>query len=115
MFIKRYRGVRSRPRGVKILLEKTLEEGMRKKIVELGGLCYKFTSPGNSGVPDRIVILPGGKIIFVELKKEDGRLSALQKNQIKKMRRRGAEVRVLYGKGDIDEFVKECENEIKTP
>ena len=33
-----------------------------------GGMCIKFTSPGMSGVPDRIVILPGGKIGFAELK-----------------------------------------------
>ena len=41
-----------------------------------GGRCYKWVSPGNSGVPDRIVFLPGGKVIFVELKTETGRTSA---------------------------------------
>ena len=59
-------------------IEKILVTGVKK----LGGRAYKWASPGNDGVPDRIVILPGEMPYFVELKSETGRLSALQKVQI---------------------------------
>ena len=62
-------------------------------------------SPGNSGVPDRIVIFPGGRVVFVELKTETGRLSALQVAQIRRLERLGADVRVLYGLDDVKEFL----------
>lgn len=50
------------------MLEKQIEEKLRKSIKAMGGLCLKWVSPGYTGVPDRIVLLPGGRIIFVELK-----------------------------------------------
>lgn len=48
--------------------EKQIEEKLRKSIKAMGGLCLKWVSPGYTGVPDRIVLLPGGRIVFVELK-----------------------------------------------
>ena len=58
-------------------------------------LFYKFQSPGNNGVPDRIVIGPGGRIVFVEFKTPVGTLTALQKRQIEKLESKGAEVHVI--------------------
>lgn len=49
--------------------ENKVEKYLRERIKELRGECLKFTSPGRTGVPDRIVILPGGQLIFVELKR----------------------------------------------
>ena len=40
-----------------------------KVVAQAGGMAYMFVSPGNDGVPDRIVVLPGGRIGFVELKR----------------------------------------------
>ena len=48
--------------------ESTIEARLAREVRKLGGLCYKFTSPGAPGVPDRIIILPGGLVVFVELK-----------------------------------------------
>ena len=59
--------------------ESAIEEKLVKGIKELGGLAYKFVSPGNIGVPDRMIILPGGKVFFVELKTDEGRLSNMQR------------------------------------
>ena len=59
--------------------ERDIEVLLRDGVKQLGGKAYKWVSPGNAGVPDRIVILPGGKVIFVELKQENGRLTRLQK------------------------------------
>ena len=54
------------------MLEKDIEKLFRDEIKKAGGKAYKFTSPGNDGVPDRIVMLPGGHIVFVELKTDTG-------------------------------------------
>lgn len=89
-------------------IEKKLVDGVRK----LGGRAYKFVSPGNDGVPDRIVVLPGISLVFVELKTETGRLSSLQNVQIKKLKDLGQDVRVLYGLEDVKRFLEEMRNGI---
>ena len=65
-------------------VEKKLVDGVRR----MGGRAYKFVSPGNDGVPDRIVVLPDTAPMFVELKTESGKLSRLQKVQIRSEERR---------------------------
>ena len=61
-------------------------DGIRK----LGGRAFKWVSPGNDGVPDRIVVLPGYPAVFVELKTITGRLTSLQRVQLEKIKRYGA-------------------------
>ena len=46
--------------------EKIIEEKLTKAVKQNGGVCWKFTSPGTAGVPDRIVLMPGGRIAFVD-------------------------------------------------
>lgn len=58
-------------------------------------------------MPDRIVILPGWRPIFVELKTEVGRLSSMQRVQIKRLRRLCQEVVVLYGLQDVEDFLQD--------
>jgi hypothetical protein len=62
-------------------LEKEIERKLRKMIERHGGLCLKWVCPGWLGVPDRICLLPGGHVVFVELKRPDGKgkLGAMQK------------------------------------
>lgn len=61
------------------VLEKEIERAMRDMVERHGGLCLKWVCPGWSGVPDRIILLPGGRVIFAEIKRpKGGRLSALQ-------------------------------------
>ena len=48
--------------------EKIIEEKLTKAVKQNGGVCWKFTSPGTAGVPDRIVLMPGGRIAFVDRK-----------------------------------------------
>ena len=88
-------------------IERKLGEGIKK----LGGLYYKFTSPNLPGVPDRIVILPGGRVIFVELKTEIGRLANIQKWIISEMRQRDADVRVITGRPEAKAFLEEIKTE----
>lgn len=90
-------------------IEKKLVEGVRK----IGGVAFKFVSPGNDGVPDRIVALPGGRIAFVELKTEVGRLSGRQKIQIERLTRMGFEVQVLYGADQVADFLAKVKKEVE--
>lgn len=87
--------------------ESTIESRLVRMVRERGGLCYKFVSPGNPGVPDRIVITPDGRTVYVELKTEIGRLANIQQWQIAEMRKRGADVRVVKGMDAAKAFVKE--------
>lgn len=88
-------------------LESDIERRLGREIKKLGGLYYKFTSPGLPGVPDRLLVLPGGRVIFVELKTEVGRLSNIQKYIISEMRQRGADVRVIKGWPEAQAFIDE--------
>ena len=82
--------------------EKSLERKLKREIERRGGVCWKFTSPGTAGVPDRVCIMPGGRVLFVELKGDDGRLQPIQAARIQQMRELGADVRVL--RGDLEEI-----------
>lgn len=77
--------------------ESEIERMMRDEIKKLGGRSYKWVSPGNAGVPDRIVIFPGRPPAFVELKADKGTLTALQKAQIETLKALGQDVRVVRG------------------
>lgn len=60
-------------------LEKEIEKKLRDMVKARRGWCLKWVCPGNSGVPDRIILLPGARIIFVETKRPKGGVySALQ-------------------------------------
>lgn len=60
------------------MLEKDIETKLIKPIRALGGLCLKFETPGYTGVPDRIILLPGGHVCFVETKQPGKRERARQ-------------------------------------
>lgn len=87
--------------------ESQIERCLVRGVKAHGGLCYKFVSPGNIGVPDRIVIAPGGKTIYVELKTKTGRMAEMQKWQRSEMEKRGADVRALYGMVEVKDFLRE--------
>ena len=70
----------------------------------LGGRSYKWVSPGCAGVPDRIVILPNGRVFFVETKSERRKSSALQKKRHTELRALGCTV---YADIDTKEKVRE--------
>lgn len=91
--------------------ESAVEGRLTEMLRERSALCLKFVSPGNPGVPDRIVLLPGGRVVFVEVKAQGGQLGALQERQIARMRGLGADVRVLKGMEQVRGFVEEvcCE------
>ena len=84
------------------LHEGITDRGAVKPRGETGGV-----SPGCTGVMDRIVLLPGGRVIFVELKQPGGRLSERQKWMADALARLGMDVRCLWNKEQVDKFLEE--------
>lgn len=94
--------------------EKQTEQYLVKKIKAIGGLCFKWVSPGTNGVPDRIVILPTGVIHFVELKAEGKKnnLSALQRKMIERLLSFNCKCWILSSYEEVDEYIKFLEGGI---
>lgn len=95
------------------MLEKEVEKYLADRVKRLGGRAYKFISPGSSGVPDRLVCLPGGLIVFVELKAPGKTMSPLQRAQADWLKSRGHLVFVADSKANVDEVVSWMEGWIK--
>lgn len=77
------------------MLEKQVEQALVQRVKELGGTCEKFTSPGRRAVPDRIVTLPGGRIVFVECKAPGKKPTVMQQFDHERRRLLGCDVRVI--------------------
>ena len=81
--------------------ERDLERYTTMFIKSHGGLALKFTSPGYAGVPDRLVLMPGGKMCFMELKAPGRKTRPLQVRRIEQLRALGFKVYVVDGKEEI--------------
>ena len=87
--------------------ESAIEKYLTNQIKKLGGLSYKWVSPGNSGVPDRIIIL-FRKVYFIEVKTLEGKPSKLQKIVLNTLENAGCNILIIHSKGEVDEFCKNC-------
>lgn len=100
------------------LKESKIEAVLVAAVRAAGGRAYKFVSPGNSGVPDRIIVFPCRAAVFVELKTVHGTLSALQQVQQRTLKNLGQDVHTInsprgvaafmaaYGYNDIAETIE---------
>lgn len=86
--------------------ERDIERYLRDQVRLAGGRAYKFVSPENAGVPDRIVLLPGGRIAFVELKAPGRRPTRLQEMQQKRIAELGFPVVVIDSFQGVDDLVR---------
>lgn len=86
--------------------EKDIETYLRNEVKKAGGKAYKFESPGNDGVPDRLVIFPGNKIYFVELKAPGKKPRPLQVKQMRDLEKLGCDVWVIDSKELVERFVE---------
>lgn len=84
--------------------EETVEQHLRSRVEAAGGMCIKF-APTRAGVPDRLVILPGGRLFLVELKAARGRLRPIQEVWHRRARRIGLLVPVLHTKAAVDRWL----------
>lgn len=69
--------------------EKEIEQKLVKAVKAVGGLCIKFTSFGMDGVPDRLVLMKGGKLAFIELKATGKKPRPLQVKRMEQLKRLG--------------------------
>lgn len=86
------------------VLESEIERALVRRVEWLGGTCEKFTSPGRRSVPDRIVTMPGGAVIFVELKAPRKKPTPLQARDHARRRAMGCDVRVIDNKDAANAF-----------
>ena len=91
--------------------EKSMEAKLDDAVKTAGGVCWKFTSPGTAGIPDRIVLLPSGRIAFVEVKASGEKPRPLQRLRIRTLRRLGFKAFVL----DTPEQIGGIIDAIQTP
>lgn len=87
------------------MLEKDIEKYFVKCVQAVGGKAYKFVSPSNRGVSDRVVCFADGSTHFVELKREGGKLSPLQQMFASDMRALNQNYACLWSKKDVDEWI----------
>lgn len=87
--------------------EKTVEQKLVKAVKAAGGFCPKWTAPGFDGLPDRIVLLPGGRMGFVEVKASGKKARPLQKSRHELLRSLGYRVYVLDDPGQIGGIIDE--------
>lgn len=89
----------------KMIDERDVEYYLKKQIELRGGQCWKFTSPGTAGVPDRVALIDGA-VIFIEVKKPGGHLTGLQRSRLKQIEDCGVQTRIVSGRDDVDAFMR---------
>lgn len=95
------------------MTEKYIEQKLVKAVKEKGGIAPKFVSPGLDGVPDRIVLLPMGRMAFIELKAPGKKMRLLQVRRKAQLEALGFLVYCIDGVEQIDEVLKEMGGDAK--
>ncbi|MEE1527151.1 MAG: VRR-NUC domain-containing protein [Blautia sp.] len=90
--------------------EREIERKLVSAVKSRGGICPKFVSPGFDGMPDRVVLLPHGKIGFVEVKRPGEQPRPLQTARHKILRKLGFLVFVLDGEEQIGGIIDEIQS-----
>lgn len=85
--------------------EADVEAALRDRAKALGGIAFKFVSPQRRGAPDRLVLLPGGKVAFVELKAPGGKPTSNQLREHAMIRSLGFSVEVIDNLDDAKQWV----------
>lgn len=88
-------------------MEKTVEEYLRRRVQAEGGLALKLTCPGFTGVPDRLILMPGGRAYFAETKDAGRKPTARQARVHGQLRDLGFEVFVPDSKTAVDGMMRE--------
>lgn len=86
--------------------EKAIEAYLVRRVKDLGGVCLKYSNPGVVGYPDRVVLLPGGFVVWVELKSKGRKPNRVQQLRIGQLRAMGHNVAVVDGKDQVDALLQ---------
>ena len=87
------------------VIEADAESFLLQSVKALKGLCFKLKFIGIMGAPDRLVLMPGGRLFFVELKQSTGKLEPSQAVLFPRLEKLGFKVHVLYGVEQVQEFI----------
>ena len=85
--------------------ESAVEAHLVRRVMLAGGAAFKVAGGGKAGMPDRLIIWPGGRAEWVEVKAASGRLSPRQLARIDELRSLGQAVTVVTGVEDVDKFM----------
>lgn len=102
--------IRARVETEQPLSEKQIEQKLVEVVRGKGGRALKFVSPGFAGVPDRIVLLPGGRMAFVELKAPDQKMRPLQMRRKRQLEILGFRVFCIDSTNQIEEILSDIGN-----
>lgn len=91
--------------------ESQLEKILCDTVKEMGGMALKFVSPGRAGVPDRIILMPNGKIYFVEMKSPRGEVNPIQEYVFEKFEKLGSKVHIINSVEAIKNFRQKIFND----
>jgi len=87
--------------------ESKIEKALALEVKKHGGMALKFVSPGMAGVPDRLVLIPNGEVIFVELKAPGKTMRPIQLKRKEQLENLGFKVYLIDSLGGVDGFVRE--------
>lgn len=87
--------------------ERDVESYLVDELKKRGLACVKFIPDSKIGMPDRLIILPDERVLWVELKTDNGRLEEIQKLQHKRLRDLGHKVSVVWSRDDVDELLSQ--------
>lgn len=96
--------------GRNTVREKEIESALVRAVKARGGLAIKFVSPGLSGVPDRLVLMPGGHVAFIELKAPGRKMRPLQVRRAKQLGALGFRVFCIDSKEGIGGVIDELQS-----
>lgn len=96
-----------------IMCEKSTEKRLVTEVERVGGWCLKLPAIHNAGLPDRICLFPGGRILFVELKAPGKKPRKIQLFMHRKIRALGFRVEVVDTPEQIKKITKEYEEQCK--
>ena len=88
------------------MLESTIERYFCSKVKRLGGIAVKLSPAGTAGMPDRLVLLPGGRVVFVELKAPGKKMRLLQRRRADRFQKMGFDVVCLDSRQAVDRFLE---------
>jgi hypothetical protein len=86
--------------------ERDVEEYLIRQVKRLGGRALKLVCPGVAGVPDRLILLPGGRVCFCELKASGKKARPLQLHQHEQLRNMGFDVFVCDDRLKVDLMIE---------
>ncbi|AEG81705.1 PDDEXK family nuclease [Corynebacterium ulcerans] len=89
--------------------EKHIEKKLTQHVKNQGGIALKLTTPGHAGIPDRLILLPNGRIGFIELKAPGKKPRPLQQHRINQLKKLGFHATYINNTNQIRDVIHEIQ------